>query len=263
MDHHDSSDSDPHASEPELRARALAQALYGEGIWDDSPRTSHICAAVRRPNGRLHVLDIGSHEVPRSEHDFFALNLTRARADALLTSSANLRSEPFLSHHLQGTHAQELAALRLALGKAEKPVVAILTASGNIPRDHGAFRDGTPKVILTTPQGAATLLHFPAELARVVVLPALSPSAALAWLKQRHAHISLEAGPRTTSALYEQDASAIDELLLSLFEGPLETQDSVGNALPEDAVLFGEKSLKHRSVREEPSGRWVFERWAR
>ncbi len=241
-------------------ARALAEALYGPGVCQ--PRhVSQVCAAVRlRQAGPLHVLAIGP-QAPKSEHDFFALNFARARSAALLTSAQNLRSEPMLSHTLAGTYAAGLTGLRAALGHTEAPLVAILSASGDLPREHVAYRDGTPKLVLTTPEGAKALSTWADAPFQVVSFPELSARAALEWLKPRYTAVSIEAGPHTAHALYRAP-SLVDELLLSRFEGALEP-DAVGPALPDDATLFAGLHCVHRSERQEPSGRWVFERWLR
>ncbi len=241
-------------------ARAHAEALFGPGACE--PRgVSQICAAVRVQGGPLHVLAIGPH-APKSEQDFFALNLARARSDALLTSSQNLRCEPMLSHRLQGTYVAELEALRAALHKSAPPVCAILSASGNLPREHVAYADGTPKLVLTTREGAKNALnHWREPPFSVVALPELSPRIALSWLTERYPSVSVEAGPRTTGPLYAAPP-CIDELLLSRYEGAL-VPEALGGALPDDATLFHGLTLSHRSEREEESGHWIFERWLR
>jgi riboflavin biosynthesis pyrimidine reductase len=244
-------------------AQDLAESLFGPGACGGQG-VIHCCDTARNHDGRLHVLRIGPH-APRSEHDFFALNLTRARADALLTTAENLRSEPELSHALAGIHAVELAALRAELlGKTEKPHCAILTRSGDLPLVHPVWSDGTPKLVFTEPENAGALQHKLDQRAQVVAVRELTPRKAIQWLKQELGAevVGIEAGPRTVGELYESPA-LVDELVLSRFASAGLAPEALGGVLPADARLFAGMTCVHESTREEPSGCWVFQRWVR
>lgn len=245
------------------QAREEAEALFGVGVAETTGVTQ-VSATVRAEDGLLHVLAIGENP-PKSATDFFALNLARARADAVLTSAANVRSEPMLSHRLAGPAAASLAALRVALGKSQPLTCVILTASGNLPLEHPIWSDGSSKVVLTLPTASEQLAAHLGVRAQVVALEELTPRSAIAWLKRRAHTIDVEAGPSTTSALYsssDADAPLVNELLLSRFEGPLEPA-ALGRALPPDELLLRGLTCVHESRRQEVSGPWVFQRWVR
>lgn len=222
----------------------------------------HVSSSVRAADGRLHVIRIGERS-PASESDFFALNACRARADAILTTAKNLRAEPRLHHALQGAAARGLARYRRErLGKADPPWCAIMTRSGDLPLAHAAFSDGTPKLVLTVPEAASSLQARLGSRAEVVGIERLDARGAVQRLHTRgHALISVEAGPSTSGALYEPP-SLVDELLLSIYDEPVDAA-LLGGALPEAEALFRERSLVHALARVEESGRWRFERWQR
>jgi riboflavin biosynthesis pyrimidine reductase len=245
---------------PRERARAQAERLFGPTV-SEFGGVSQVCATQRHADGRLHVLAIGPH-APRSELDFFGLNLARARTDAILTTAKILRSEPTLSHRLSGPHAEELAALRLSLGKAEPVWCALLTRSGEFPLEHPVWDDGTRKLVMTLPEQAAALTAKLGSRADVVGLPALSARSALVWLGEHVTSISVEAGPSTANALYDAP-SLITELLLSQYLGAPLAPAALGRALPEDARLFAGLRCVHQADVEEPSGPWRFQRWLR
>jgi len=202
---------------------------------------------------------------PQSSTDFFVLQATRARADAILTSARNLRAEPHLRHAFVGEHAEALRAYRHSLGKSTPPTCAILSASGDVPPDHPTFADGTPKVVLTLPERVDGLAQVLQGKADVLGIPALSPASAIATLRARGFRlISLETGPSTASALYATASSIrVDELLLTEFEGALIDPRGIGPALPEDARLLAGLELKGESERSEPAGPFRFRLYQR
>lgn len=238
-------------------ARAIA-ALYGDEPLIDAG-VVHVCAAAHSADGALRVLKIGERS-PKSTTDFFVLNLCRARADAILTTAANLRAEPTLRHGLQGPWAERLAAYRRAvLGKVGEPTCAILTRTGELPLDHSVWGDGTRKLVLCPDMAEAEVAARVGSHAEVIGLSALDAARACAFLAERgHGLISVEAGPSTSRELYGA-AATVDELLLSLFEGRIAEAD-LGGGLPEQAMRDG-WVLAGETVRREESGDWRFQRW--
>jgi riboflavin biosynthesis pyrimidine reductase len=220
----------------------------------------HVTSAVRTAGGPLRVIAIGAG-APRSATDFFVLNLCRARCDGLLTTAAILRSEPGVVHTLQGPWAAALSAYRReVLGKHAPPVCAIMTRSAELPLEHPVWRDGTDKLLLTTPEAAAGLRASLGSRAEVVPVAGLDARRALDALRARGLElISVEAGPSTTGSLYEPP-SAVDELLLSLYDGAGEAIQ-LGGALSPD--LLRERVATADTKREEESGSWRFQRWLR
>jgi riboflavin biosynthesis pyrimidine reductase len=234
------------------------EALYGTATLRASG-VVHVTAAVRTSDDRLRVIRIGD-DAPKSATDFFVLNLCRARCDAILTSAENLRREPRLHHDLQGPSAAALAHYRrFVLGKAAPPLSAILTRSGDLPLTHAVWSDGTPKLVLSPNEPDERVRSALGDKVRFVALPQLDARRACSFLHDEgHALVSIEAGPTTASTLYGDD-SVVDELLLSLYEGPGAAPQ--GGLLPAESVLTSGLTCVADRVREEESGRWRFQRW--
>lgn len=253
--------SGPQGSGPAHEVERELDALFGSSQLARAG-VVHVSYVARDAQGRLCPLRIGPG-VPRSETDSFVLGLCRARADALLTSPQNVRSEPGLSHQLTGRWAPALAAYRAALGKHEAPRCAILTRSGDLPREHPVWNDGTPKVLLTPPDRVETLTALWGDRAQIVGLERPSARSACGWLLASGAAlVSVEAGPSTANALYEEP-SLVDELLLTLWEDAPDDPALRAAPLAEDARLFQGLALSGSSQRLEAGHVFHFQRWAR
>jgi riboflavin biosynthesis pyrimidine reductase len=203
------------------------------------------------------VIAIGP-DAPKSEGDFFLLNLARARADAILTTGSIVRSEPTYQASLQGPHAEALQRYRAqVLGKG-RALCAIMTRDGRLPRLHPLWQDATEKLLLTSPEHAEALERELGGHASVVGVADLDPRRAVQWLRERGAKlISIEAGPSANAPLYEPPA-LVDELSLSIYEGPAV---QLGGALT--PRLLDGMVLASELTREEQSGRWRYQRWLR
>ncbi len=180
--------------------------------------------AVYRPRlGAFRVLRI-TPETPRSDYDQFSLMVSRARADAILTSGQNLRLEPHGTHTLQGPGnlPEDLAAWRREkLGKTSPPHLLVLTRGRDLDLDHPAFKYNGRIFIFTTEESAFALEAAAAERGIEVVGAAEpSPASAVEFLRQElgAATISVEAGPTVARQLY--DPVIVDEIQLSIFDPP-------------------------------------------
>lgn len=238
----------------ELRALYGSEQLCTRGVV-------HVAHVARAMGDLLHPIRIEAG-APHSATDFFVLNLCRARADAILTSSENLRREPQLTMALQGPWAAALARYRRdVLGKTQAPVCALLTRSGDLPLDHALWNDGTRKYVLTTPTRAGALQHALGSRAQVVAIADLDARSACQTLQARGAAlISVEAGPSVASALYEPP-SRVNELLLTewvTYDGVA----SLATALPDKARLFAGLSRRGECERTEHGQRFRFSRWS-
>jgi riboflavin biosynthesis pyrimidine reductase len=231
----------------------------------EAPRgVVHVVSATRAADGRLHVLAIGPH-APKSDTDFFVLQLCRARADAVLTTARILREEPELSLDFAGPWAEALAHYRKhVLHKAEL-ACAILTHSGDVPKAHPIFRERVHKLVLCDENRKTELLRELSHIPDLEVLASASGDtrSAPALLKERgYGAISVEAGPSTVASLYESP-SCVDELWLSLAEVTAIDLRGVGRALPPDHILFRELELSSETLSHEQSGPWRFRRYVR
>jgi hypothetical protein len=70
--------------------------------------------------------------------------------------------------------------------------------------------------------------------------------------------VSIEAGPRTAVPLYDAPG-AIDELMLSVYEGPLDPGRVAGTFLSDEDLRARGYDRASSTVR----GEWRFERWLR
>lgn len=239
--------------------------LYGETLTDAPPLLQPL-ALWSDPKGGLFLIAI-NESAPASETDRFALELSRARADVIVTSGSILRAEPNLSHDVTENTAfhESLAAWRReALGKAEPPTSLVLTTRDDIDLRHPLFAAKRPAVIYTSSNAAESLNTRSAERGIPVVGdPSPSLRKAIAWLrKNRGAEtVSLEVGAALSRPLYETQPPLVDEVMLSVF---LEPQLPEGAKGPRFVDL---ERLKERlprasreAIRNEASGKWSFRR---
>ena len=238
-----------------MSARDRMRALYGEELGA-MEGVLHVVAVHAEGESRR-VIKIGEH-APESATDFFALELARARVEAIVITGAILREEPELRYVL----SSELAAWRReVLGLAEPPWLLVLT-HGDIPLDHPAL-SGPLRPIVFTSSEAAPSLRARTSIERtsieIVGVPAPSARLALSFLRSERGcrSVSVEAGPTTAVPLYDEPC-AIDELALSVYGGPLDPRARGGRFLDERAL-----ERRFERVSEASGGEWRFERWLR
>ena len=203
---------------------------------------------------------------PRSETDFFLLNLARARAEAIVTTGRTLREEADVTHALQGPALVPDALAewrRNVLGLGEPPLLLVLSSGRGLEPDHPAFH-APLRPILFVPEAAAAPLRARFEgSAAVEGRPRTGARQAVEWLRAQGAtRITVEAGPSASAALYEEPCLA-DELWRSTYLEHELLSEVVGPALVPDAHLDGLLPVRTggETVRE-PSGPWRFERRA-
>ena len=180
--------------------------------------------ALYRPRpGTFRVLRI-TPETPRSDLDQFSLMVSRARADAIITTGQNLRLEPTGTHEIQGsgTLPQALSAWRReTLAKTSPPHLLVLSRGKDLDLDHPAFKYRGRVFLFTSEESAFALEAAAAERGIEVVGAAEpSPAEAVEFLRQElgAATISVEAGPSVSRQLY--DPVIVDEIQLSIFDPP-------------------------------------------
>ncbi len=244
------------ASPPEVEA--LMERLHGgtapaEGVV-------HV-VAVWESSLDYQVLAIGPSS-PKSPHDFFCLQLSRAMADAIVVTGKILRDEPELSYSLEAIGgAPDLRRFRASLGKEEPPLLVVLTSGQGLDLRHPALHGWPTPVIATGPEGAGRLGSVDVE---VFVDPSPGLQSTLAWLRQERGlgTVTLEAGPSTVRPLYEGDGGPIDEIFLSVYRGPTPPEVAQGPGLvaPERLQASFEPLAPPRRVLE-ASGPWEFSRW--
>lgn len=234
-------------------------AVFGGPVAEPSG-VLHVAAVGRADDGRRRVIRIGE-SAPRSETDAFLLRLSRARSDAIVTTGAILRAERDLEHRLDPD--LEMWRVRV-LGKSAPPTVVVLTSGEDLDLEHRALAS-SPALIATGARAAARLAS---EASRRGIEIAGLEEPSLRGVLRELAHrgwrdVCVEAGPSTSSALYE-DPALVDELVLSTFE-----EEPLSPAL--DAGLFVDADRLHAVFgapvseveRTEASGRWCFRRFRR
>lgn len=267
----------------------IAALFGGEVDWRREIGLVHVAAIGASPRSAL-AMGAGA---PASRTDRFVLGFARARADAIVTTSAILRAEPGLVHRASDDPDEDAAWRRWrseVLGRCGPPEIVVVSQSGRLALDHPALRGPGRTTIVTTEAGRARLAGVAGPVEVVVVGdlvvegvhgdrggagPERLLSQAIAWIRRvRGAEtIVLEAGPRSTAGLYgagrgDPGIARVDELLLSVFAGgPFEAV--AGPALPESTALacyFGgdpTRAPRSRCRRQEASGPWDFERHRR
>lgn len=253
--------------------RAQAHAIYGE-LSPAPTGVIHTVSAVRPAGlaalhstlGQLHVIKI-QDAAPKSSTDWFLLNFWRTHCDAILTTGQILRAEPTLSYAHRGPLGLGLTHYReQVLGKSGVIRCAILTRGAQLSPAHPVFRDadGLQLLVLTPPEHVAELQQVLQDRAEVVGLESLDARTALDFLKRTGSQtIGVEAGPSVAGTLYgASQANAVDHLMLSICEAPVEPR-SIGGALPPDEELFAGLRLVSEVTRSEESGKWRFQHWQR
>jgi riboflavin biosynthesis pyrimidine reductase len=131
----------------------------------------------------------------------------RAAADAVLVGTATVRAERYANLLDPG----QVAARELA-GLESRPLIAMITRSGDIPWDVGLFAEPETHVAVYT----GTPLDPPHLAATIDVHDVSAPAEVLTDLRSRYGAraVLCEGGPRLLRALVAEDL--LDELLLTI-----------------------------------------------
>ena len=230
-----------------------ARRLFGNAL-DTRPAVSHSFAAWREAPGQpLTTININEHG-PKSELDWLALHISRARADGIIITGKILRDEPNLSYNLRadprwGDALQSWRERRW--GVCDPPWILILTGRGDIDFEHPVFHGWGRPLIFTTDRTATRKLA-------AAPCPVVSDEAPDIRRAIRHLQIardcecvSIEAGPSTARELYDRPM-AVKELLLSVYQEPSLDPRAKGDPLVELSTIRGlfhnETSATHRDA---------------
>jgi riboflavin biosynthesis pyrimidine reductase len=186
-----------------------------------------------------------------SASDRFVMGLLRAAADVVLIGSGTLRASArgrWRPDTVFPDAAEAYAELRRELRLDPQARVAILTASGSIPRDRAVLEDAP--LVLTTNVGAERLADTLPAGVEVVELPgdaAVDIRSAVELLRGRgHRRILSEAGPHVFGSLVE--AGLVDELFLTVSPVLAGRPPAGSFALVEGAALLPEQ-VQHAHLR--------------
>ncbi len=241
-----------------------ARALFGSSL-DTRPAVSQSYVAWRAVKGApLTSILINEHS-PKSDLDFLALHISRARADAIVITGKILRDEPRLSFDLRADPRWGGALLKWRerrWGLFDPPWLLILTARGDLDFNHPVFHGWAKPLIFTNDETATRRLA--AAPCPVVADEAPDIRRAIRHLQVSRGCecVSIEAGASTARSLYERPV-AVKELLLSVYLEPSLDERAQGApliALSEVRAMFrSETSTVHR----EQGQHWSFHRLCR
>jgi riboflavin biosynthesis pyrimidine reductase len=152
-----------------------------------------------------------------SEPDRFVMGLLRAMADAVLIGAGTFRAgagDRWLPEAAFPAAADDFASLRKQLGLRPRPLLVVVSGSGNIDLAQPALEDC---LILTTPEGDARLRGRLPDGARTAV-PSTPLRRCQTWLDllrdQGLGTILCEGGPTVLGELLR--AKLVDELFLTI-----------------------------------------------
>ena len=151
--------------------------------------------------------------------DRFVMGLLRACADVVLIGAGTLRATPghrWTPAYVCPAAADGYAAFRRGLGRGGDPLLAVLTARGDVPAGHPALRAGA--LILTTAAGARRLHGRLPPACTILDLggrPELPSADVLAAARAEGGSMVLtEGGPRLLGRLAA--SRLLDELFLTI-----------------------------------------------
>ena len=137
-----------------------ARALFGSQL-DTRPAVSQSFAVWRAAEDEpLTTININEH-APKSELDWLALHISRARADGIIITGKVLRDEPNLSYSLEADPRWGDALLQWRerrWGICDPPWILILTGRGEIDFDHPVFHGWGRPMIFTSDRAATRKL---------------------------------------------------------------------------------------------------------
>lgn len=249
---------------------ASAKALFGE-VPDAAVSVLHVLAVSQRQGQDARVLRI-TPSTPKCAWDFFALQLARARADAIIISGKILRDEPELTYGVGESSRAFLEFRHNVLKLPLPPRLVVLTRDPALPLEHPIF-DGPWPVTIATSETSARALEPRLKSTRAAgPQPSLwaEPAPALPTLIARlhktlgpECTVSLECGPNTVAPLYEAQRPCVDEIMLSEFEGEVAPELLTARPWRVPPEHRGYHTLgEPRSVHTE-HGAWTFRRLRR
>ena len=241
-----------------------ARALFGSPL-DTRPAVSH-SAAVWRAAEDKPVTSIRINEYsPKSDLDFLALHIARARADGIVITGKILREEPNLTYDLRADPRWGDALVdwrERHWGLCDPPWLLILTSGRDLDFSHPVFHGWVRPVIFTTDRAATRKLAA----APCPVVSDAAPDIRRAILHLQVARececVAIEAGASTARTLYESPM-VVSELLASVYLEPELDERAQGAPLVKLSearrMFHGETSATHR----EKGQHWSFHRLRR
>jgi len=195
------------AGGPALTARELIDGLRLRERGAPAGRPRLVAAMIGSADGRAAVagrsVGLGHPE------DRALLRGLRASADAVLVGAATVRAERYAN-----LFDDDDLVLRRELGLPRRPLISIVTRSGDVPWDVGLFAEPDTRIVIHT---SGRRLDVPGRVAaRVEIREAADPGGALADLRRRDGAelVLCEGGPRLLREVVAADL--LDDLMLTV-----------------------------------------------
>ncbi|MFL5626081.1 MAG: RibD family protein [Ktedonobacteraceae bacterium] len=157
-------------------------------------------------------------------HDRVLMGLLRAIADAVIVGAGTLRVEPhhrWTAQYIYPAFAEVYQALRVSLGKPERPLNVIVTARGEVNLALPVFQSGeVPVLIVTTTYGEERIRAYDIPpWVQIVAVQSSSSISAQDILKavnrmRKSAVVLVEGGPQLMGDFFAE--RSLDELFLTL-----------------------------------------------
>jgi hypothetical protein len=241
-----------------------ARALFGAAL-DVRPAVSHSFAAWSTGEHALLTAIRINEFGPKSDLDFLALHIARARADGIVITGKILRDEPNLSFDLRADPrwGDALVSWRERhWGLVDQPWLLILTGLGDIDFSHPVFHGGVRPIIFTSDRVASRKLAAAPCPVVADEAPDIRRAVQHLQLSRDCDCVSIEAGPSTARTLYESPV-AVKELLLSVYTETSLDERAQGAPLVKLSEVRGmfrtETSAAHRTQGQH----WSFHRLRR
>lgn len=193
-------------------ALSADELIAGLGLRDhpaeaDRPRV--VAAMIASADGRAAVQgrSVGlGHPADRA-----LLRGLRSAADAVLVGTATVRAERYANL----LDPDQVGAREIA-GLAARPLIAMVTRSGDVPWDVGLFAEPDSEIALYSGTYSGAPLSPPDVAATLHVHDVTAPRDVLAHLRREHGArlVLCEGGPRLLRALVAEDL--LDELMLTV-----------------------------------------------
>ncbi|HAI52622.1 MAG: dihydrofolate reductase family protein [Limnochordia bacterium] len=191
----------------------MSEHFYSQLTWElPGSRPLIACNMVMSLDGKVTAggaLKPGSLGSP---FDLETMHVIRSHFDAVLSGGQTVRQHPFYL----GVPA-ELEGARRAKGLAFQPLSIVLTRSGQLQPDTPLFQNPPrPPLIITTPEGAASLPPEIEASSMVETLAEPTPAAVaqLLWEKHGVKRLLVEGGPSVNFQFMQ--AQILDELFITL-----------------------------------------------
>jgi riboflavin biosynthesis pyrimidine reductase len=198
--------------------------------------------------------------------DRFVLGLLRAAADAVIVGAGTLREERnglWTPEQPFPEAAAGFAELRHAMHAADRPLMVIVTASGDLDLKIRALAEGAPILVLTTASGAKRLAGAPTHLRVRALEHATAAEILEATVAETRGKLILTEGGPTLLGHFLRER-LLDELFLTIAPRIVGRDEAARRlALVEGAAFLPGEAPESRLLSVKTAGDYLLLRFAR